>query len=243
MPWKACLMVVANVSQYELENIDGIKLASCAAGIKYSGRKDLSIIEISEGASISAVFTTNAFCAAPVTVAKAHLSSRDVNQKSYLLINSGNANAGTGQQGLNDANECCHLLAEHFSVETKQVLPFSTGVIGETLPMEKITSGLKYFSESGVGGSWFDVSNAILTTDTRPKTRSIQLKLSEQTISFTGIAKGSGMIKPDMATMLAYIATDAKIEQGLLDEMLVIAANDLLTVLVLMVILQQTMHL
>jgi glutamate N-acetyltransferase/amino-acid N-acetyltransferase len=218
-------MTVGELGLNELMVIDGVKLDCCAAGIKKSNRKDLSLIEICEGASISAVFTKNAFCAAPVTVAKNNLASRSRTQKSYLLINSGNANAGTGQQGLADAHQCCELISKHFEVDVSQTLPFSTGVIGQPLPMQKIASGLKYIAENGIAGTWNDVANAILTTDTRVKIVSKQITISGKTLNITGIAKGSGMIKPDMATMLAYIACDASIENSLLDEMLKTAAN------------------
>lgn len=171
------------------------------------------IIEVAEGASCAAVFTRNAFCAAPVQLAKKHLALRPPR---YLLINSGNANAGTGDQGMQDAHACCRVLAESVACQPDQVLPFSTGVIGESLPVERIHDALPAAIDNLSTGNWEAASRAILTTDTRPKLRSRHFEFEGVQVRLTGMAKGSGMICPDMATMLAYLATDLSISQALL---------------------------
>jgi glutamate N-acetyltransferase/amino-acid N-acetyltransferase len=205
----------------EAKAVSGISLAACSTGAKYKGRNDLCLIEVCENASVAAVFTTNAFCAAPVVVAKEHLSKRNEKEKTYLLINAGNANAGTGQQGLKSAKECCQFVSSVFSIDDSQVLPFSTGVIGEQLKLDNILSGVAALKENGLSEkSWKESGEAILTTDTRKKILSIQVEIEGKTVTLTGIAKGSGMIKPNMATMLAYIASDVKIEQRLLEKLL-----------------------
>ncbi|MEW8658024.1 MAG: bifunctional glutamate N-acetyltransferase/amino-acid acetyltransferase ArgJ [Candidatus Thiodiazotropha endolucinida] len=193
--------------------IPGIRLGTAAAGIKYPDRDDMVIIEVAEGASCAAVFTRNAFCAAPVQLAKKHLALRPPR---YLLINSGNANAGTGDQGMQDAHACCRGLAESVACQPDQVLPFSTGVIGESLPVERIHDALPAAIDNLSTGSWETASRAILTTDTRPKLRSRHFEFEGVQVRLTGMAKGSGMICPDMATMLAYLATDLSISQALL---------------------------
>ncbi|MEW8522115.1 MAG: bifunctional glutamate N-acetyltransferase/amino-acid acetyltransferase ArgJ [Candidatus Thiodiazotropha endolucinida] len=193
--------------------IPGIRLGTAAAGIKYPDRDDMVIIEVAEGASCAAVFTRNAFCAAPVQLAKEHLALRTPR---YLLINSGNANAGTGDQGMQDAHACCRGLAESVACQPDQVLPFSTGVIGESLPVERIHDALPAAIDNLSTGSWETASRAILTTDTRPKLRSRHFEFEGVQVRLTGMAKGSGMICPDMATMLAYLATDLSISQALL---------------------------
>lgn len=199
--------------------VPGVKLASAAAGIRYKGRDDLLLVELAEGSQCAAVFTRNAFCAAPVIVAKQHLAS---SRPRYLLINSGNANAGTGAPGVAAAQNSCGLLAQKAGCATEQVLPFSTGVIGEPLPVERIEAvldkAIKSLSEDG----WATAARTIMTTDTVPKGVSRVVDLAGQQVVITGIAKGSGMIRPDMATMLAYIATDASVDprslQACLDE-------------------------
>ncbi|MEW8314459.1 MAG: bifunctional glutamate N-acetyltransferase/amino-acid acetyltransferase ArgJ [Candidatus Thiodiazotropha endolucinida] len=193
--------------------ISGIRLGTAAAGIKYPDRDDMVVIEVAEGASCAAVFTRNAFCAAPVQLAKKHLALRPPR---YLLINSGNANAGTGDQGMQDAHACCRVLAETVACQPDQVLPFSTGVIGESLPVERIHDALPAAIDNLSTGSWETASRAILTTDTRPKLRSRHFEFEGVQVRLTGMAKGSGMICPDMATMLAYLATDLSISQALL---------------------------
>jgi glutamate N-acetyltransferase/amino-acid N-acetyltransferase len=198
--------------------VPGIRLAAVAAGIKYPDRDDLALIEITEGATAAAVFTRNAFCAAPVIVARNNLS-RGVPR--YLLINSGNANAGTGAQGVQDAETSCAVLAELTGCEVHRVLPFSTGVIGQPLPMERLIAALPTALDGLSEDGWPAAARAIMTTDTVPKLVSRSFEIDGQKAVVTGMAKGSGMICPDMATMLAYIATDLAVENDVLQAILV----------------------
>ncbi len=206
----------------ELLPISGLRLATTSAGIKTLERKDLVLMEMTKGTSVAGIFTQNAFCAAPVIIAKRHLK---IDQPSYFLINTGNANAGTGEQGITDALNCCEKVASTVGVETQQVLPFSTGVIGEPLPVGKILSAIpdmaSHLSEAG----WADAAEGILTTDTRPKGASQKFTIGTQQVTISGISKGSGMIRPDMATMLAYVATDAAVDEELLHRALCLAAE------------------
>jgi glutamate N-acetyltransferase/amino-acid N-acetyltransferase len=198
-------------------DVEGIRLAATAAGIRYRGRDDLLLIELADGGHCAAVFTRNAFCAAPVTVAREHLSKGAVR---YLLINSGNANAGTGAQGLQTAVETCRLLSDAAGCASEQVLPFSTGVIGEDLPLSPFVRAIPDLLEGLAADNWQAAAAAIMTTDTVPKLVSRTVELSQGTVTVTGIAKGAGMICPDMATMLAYVATDAAVPQSVLQQML-----------------------
>ena len=206
-------MAVGLTQDTELFPVDGIRLATGCAGIKQYQKDDLAIIELCDGARTAAVFTRNAFCAAPVIIARKHLQN---NQSRMFIINSGNANAGTGQQGIDDANACCKSLASLAGCSADQILPFSTGVIGEPLPVDKIQSVLPTMHGELSSSSWQQAACAIMTTDTAPKAISKKIEMAGETITITGIAKGSGMIRPDMATMLAYIATDAAVSQSLL---------------------------
>ncbi|MFK5914791.1 MAG: bifunctional glutamate N-acetyltransferase/amino-acid acetyltransferase ArgJ [Woeseiaceae bacterium] len=216
-------MVNENNIQFEKFNVPGIRLGIACAGIKKENHKDLVLIELSEGTTTAAVFTQNAFCAAPVTICKKHLSE---SSPKYLLVNTGNANAGTGEKGMEDANTCCGYVAETTGVSINEVLPFSTGVIGEYLPVEKFVLGIKNAFTNLSESNWHDAAHGILTTDTVAKGATQKITLSNnETITLSGIAKGSGMIRPDMATMLAYIATDAKIEKKLLQKCLMNAVN------------------
>jgi glutamate N-acetyltransferase/amino-acid N-acetyltransferase len=205
----------------ELHPVLGFKLGTTSAGIKSADRPDLVVMEIAEGSSVAALFTKNAFCAAPVTVCKERLARCTPR---YLVTNTGNANAGTGEQGLLDATQTCSALATLAGVEIDTILPFSTGVIGELLPIDKLLAGLpdafEQLSESG----WTDAAQGILTTDTRAKGSSTQFGF-DKPVTITGIAKGSGMIKPNMATMLAYVATDAAIDEELLHRALLLATE------------------
>tara|TARA_B100000787_G_scaffold104965_1_gene77833 strand:+ start:219 stop:1445 length:1227 start_codon:yes stop_codon:yes gene_type:complete len=201
----------------EILAIEGIRLATANAGIKKNGCSDLVLIEISKGSAVSTIYTQNAFCAAPVTIAKQH---QDEVTPRYLLVNSGNANAGTGQQGLKTAIACCEAIASQVNEITQAVLPFSTGVIGEQLPLDKIKAAMPKLVAALEAERWLEAAQGIMTTDTVAKAVSTQVKLAGKLITVTGIAKGSGMIRPDMATMLAYIATDAAIAQNILDLML-----------------------
>ncbi|PWV82981.1 bifunctional glutamate N-acetyltransferase/amino-acid acetyltransferase ArgJ [Halomonas sp. A11-A] len=213
-------MAVGNASFPEMPAIPGVRLGTAMAGIKKANRRDLVVIEAPAGARVAGTFTRNAFCAAPVTVAREHLASGQ--SARYLVINTGNANAGTGEVGLADARATCAELGRLAGVPGEAVLPFSTGVIGEPLPMERVLAGLPVaLANLGEeGASWRQAAEGILTTDTRVKGASVTLALGEATFTINGIAKGSGMIQPNMATMLAFVATDATLDQALLEEML-----------------------
>ena len=190
--------------------VAGVRLGTVEAGIRYPDRRDLVVIEIAEGSNAAAVFTRNAFCAAPVVVAREHLAQT---APRYLLINTGNANAATGAPGLADARQSCQALADLSGCAATQVLPFSTGVIGERLPLERLRGGLPRALAALDGAGWEPAAHGILTTDTRPKWASRRVEIDGRPVTVTGIAKGSGMICPDMATMLAFIATDAAVEK------------------------------
>jgi len=190
--------------------VAGFRLGTASAGIKKPGRKDLVVMEVAEGGVIGGVFTKNAFCAAPVQLAKAHIEVADTR---YLVTNTGNANAGTGDSGREDASAVCRAVGELSNVPVEAVLPFSTGVIGEPLPVNKILAALPAAFSALSESAWVEAAEGILTTDTRPKGASTQLTLAGKTVTITGISKGSGMIKPNMATMLAYVATDAVLDK------------------------------
>jgi len=166
------------------------------------------VFELAPGSRVAGLFTTNQFCAAPVTLSRRHLAEK---APRYLLINTGNANAGTGERGMNDALACCEALAQQAGVSASEVLPFSTGVIGEPLPVQKIVSALPDALASTADNRWAEAANGIMTTDTRPKGESAQVDLGSHTVTISGISKGAGMIRPNMATMLGFIATDALI--------------------------------
>jgi glutamate N-acetyltransferase/amino-acid N-acetyltransferase len=201
--------------------ISGVQLGTTNAGIKQTVRDDLLVFQFVETATCAAVFTQNAFCAAPVHVAKAHLA----HSPRWLLINSGNANAGTGEQGMIDAQQTCQDLAQITGGKMQQVLPFSTGVIGQPLPVEKIISALPHALANLDEHNWAQAANAIMTTDTFPKGISKVITLDGENVTINGISKGAGMIQPNMATMLSFIATDAKISQPLLQQCLAMAAE------------------
>ena len=207
----------------ELLPVPGVQLGTAEAGIRRAARKDVLVIQLAEGATVAGVFTLNRFCAAPVTVAKEHLAAaRGVRA---LVVNTGNANAGTGEAGLVAARATCGAVAKLLGCAPEQVLPYSTGVILEPLPVEKIIAGLPQAVEGLKADNWFDAAHAIMTTDIVAKAISRQLSIGGKTITITGIAKGSGMIHPNMATMLGYIATDAAIAQPLLQQMVKQAAD------------------
>ena len=184
------------------------------AGIKKPGRKDLLVIRVAPGSAVAGVFTQNTFCAAPVLLARKHLK----NEVRALVVNTGNANAGTGEDGVRRARAVCEALAGHLGCDEDQILPFSTGVIMEPLPAERIVSALPKALLNK--GDWLSAAEAIMTTDTVPKAFSKKVKLSKGQACVTGIAKGAGMIRPDMATMLGFIATDAKVSRRNLQDML-----------------------
>jgi len=207
----------------QLLPVAGVFLGVTEAGIKRENRKDLLVMQLSEGARVAGVFTRNRFCAAPVIVAREHLAAG--HSIRALLVNTGNANAGTGEQGMQDARTTCAALAGLLGCKATQILPFSTGVIMEPLPVGKIAAGLPGCVANMRADNWFDAAHAIMTTDIVAKAISKQVTIAGATITVTGIAKGSGMIHPNMATMLGYIATDAKIAQPLLQQMVGAAAN------------------
>ena len=209
-------MAVGDVTFPTMHPVAGFALGTTEAGVRYPDRRDLVVMECAAGSTIGAVFTQNAFCAAPVSLCKAHLAQH---APCYMVTNTGNANAGTGPQGQRDAEAVCGALAQLTQVQPTEILPFSTGVIGEPLPLEPIIQGLPDAIASLSEMGWEDAANGIMTTDTVIKGASQQLEVGGRSVTITGIAKGSGMIHPDMATMLAYIATDAVIEQDLLQEM------------------------
>lgn len=210
-------MPVGGTSPLELKAISGVRIGTASAGISQTHRDDLTLFELGEQTRVAAVFTKNKFCAAPVTLAKKHLS---LTTPRYLLINSGNANAGLGDAGIQAAQLCCNKLAKAVGFKETQVLPFSTGVIGEPLPVEKLMGGLQTAVDTLSEKNWSKAAQAIMTTDTCEKGCSRSINLEGVEVTVTGIAKGSGMIKPDMATMLSYIATDMPISKALLEQML-----------------------
>ncbi len=203
--------------------VAGVRLGTARAGIKYPDRRDLVVVELAAETQAAAVFTRNAFCAAPVTVARTHLAAASPR---YLVINTGNANAGTGRQGLADAEASCRSLAERTGCRSEEVLPFSTGVIGEPLPLFRLVTGLPEALATLRPDGWADAAAGIMTTDTRPKWASRRLTLAGREATITGIAKGAGMIRPDMATMLVFVATDAAVDPALLREILREAVAD-----------------
>ncbi|MGA8863336.1 MAG: bifunctional glutamate N-acetyltransferase/amino-acid acetyltransferase ArgJ [Gallionella sp.] len=210
----------------QLLPIAGVTLGIAAANIKRENRKDLLVMQLGEGARVAGVFTRNRFCAAPVIVAREHLAqAATAGGIRALLVNTGNANAGTGEQGMRDARTTCAALAGLLGCKATQILPFSTGVIMEPLPVAKIAAGLPAAVANMRADNWFDAAQAIMTTDIVAKAVSKQVSIDGVTITITGIAKGSGMIHPNMATMLGYIATDAAIAQPLLQTMVGEAAN------------------
>jgi glutamate N-acetyltransferase/amino-acid N-acetyltransferase len=207
----------------ELLPVAGVALGIAEANIKSEKRKDLLVMQLCEGARVAGVFTRNRFCAAPVIVAREHLLRPDGIRA--LLVNTGNANAGTGDQGLRDARTSCAALAGLLGCKASQILPFSTGVIMEHLPVAKIAAGLPGAVTNMRSDNWFDAAQAIMTTDIVAKAVSKQVTIDGATVTITGIAKGSGMIHPNMSTMLGYIATDAAIAQPLLHAMASETAN------------------
>src|SRR3989338_3780466 len=205
-----------------LPPVPGIRLGTAAAGIRKQGRRDLVVIECAPGTKAAAVFTQNRFCAAPVIVAREHLAK---SAPCALLINTGCANAGTGAPGIEDARACCAALARELGCTPHEILPFSTGVIGERLPLERVVAGIPGCLAGLGADGWPDAAAGIMTTDTVPKGASRQFKLGGKTVTVTGIAKGAGMIRPDMATMLAFVATDAAVSPDVLQAVLADAAR------------------
>lgn len=207
----------------DLLPVSGVQLGFAQAHIRKPNRKDVLVMTLPEGSSVAGVFTLNRFCAAPVTVCKDHLEKNKGIRA--LLVNTGCANAGTGQQGLDDAHASCIAVAQELNISPEQVLPFSTGVILETLPMERLLAGIPNAVANLQTDSWLNAAEAIMTTDIVAKGTSRTLSIEGKTVTITGISKGSGMIHPNMATMLGYIATDAAISQSALDKMIQHAVN------------------
>jgi len=207
----------------DLHPVPGVKLGITMAGVRKANRRDLTVITLDEGSAVAGVFTKNRFCAAPVQVCREHLAANsDIRA---LLINTGNANAGTGEDGLIRARQSCIALARYLNLAPEQVLPFSTGVIMETLPVDRIQAGMSAAIADAKSDNWAVAAEGIMTTDTLPKAASKQIQLGGATVTIPGISKGAGMIKPNMATMLGFLATDAKIKPELLQALVTEAAD------------------
>lgn len=207
----------------DLHPVPGVKLGITMAGVRKANRRDLTVITLEPGSAVAGLFTKNRYCAAPVQLCREHLAANaDIRA---LVINTGNANAGTGEDGLVRARQTCIAMARLLNVSPEQVLPFSTGVIMETLPVERIEAGLPAALADAKADNWAVAAEGIMTTDTLPKGASKQVQIGGQTVTITGISKGAGMIKPNMATMLGYLATDANIAPALLQPLVTEAAN------------------
>jgi glutamate N-acetyltransferase/amino-acid N-acetyltransferase len=200
----------------DLHPVRGLRIGVAQAGIRKANRKDLTVVLLDEGASVGGVFTQNRFCAAPVQVCREHLAAGSIRA---LVINTGNANAGTGEEGLKRARRMCEALASQLKVDARQVLPFSTGVIMEPLPIERIEAGLPAAVADASEKHWLRAAEGIMTTDTLPKAFSRQLEVGGETITITGVSKGAGMIRPNMATMLGFLATDARIAPAVMQQL------------------------
>jgi glutamate N-acetyltransferase/amino-acid N-acetyltransferase len=198
----------------DLNAVQGVRLGVAEAGIRKANRRDLTVIELAAASRVAGVFTKNRFCAAPVQLCKAHIPGGAIRA---LVINTGVANAGTGEPGLANAQATCAAVAQQMGLRTEQVLPFSTGVILEPLPVDRLVAGLPKAIADLRADGWFDAAHAIMTTDTLAKAVSKQVQIGGKTVTLTGISKGAGMIKPNMATMLGFLACDAAVSQALLD--------------------------
>ena len=227
----------------QLRSIAGVDIAYAEAGIRKTGRKDLLVLRFATGTEVAGVFTLNRFCAAPVTVCREHLGAAKAAANSVanatgvalgksagdgiraLIVNTGNANAGTGEPGLANARSTCTTLARELGINAAQVLPFSTGVIMEPLPMDRLLAGIPKAVAALGKANWLDAAQSIMTTDTQPKAASRQVDIGGKPVTLTGIAKGAGMIRPNMATLLSFIATDAKVSRHVLDAMTQKAAD------------------
>ena len=207
-----------------LHPVPGVKLGIAMAGVRKANRRDVTVVTLDEGSQVAGVFTRNRFCAAPVQLCRQHLEA-DTGARA-ILINTGNANAGTGDDGLVRAFSTCVALARHLEVAPEQVLPFSTGVIMETLPNDRIEAALPAALADLRADHWAQAAEAIMTTDTLPKAASRQVQIEGKTVTITGISKGAGMIRPNMATMLGFVATDAVIAPALMQRLVREAADD-----------------
>jgi glutamate N-acetyltransferase / amino-acid N-acetyltransferase len=207
----------------DLHPVPGVRLGVTMAGVRKANRRDVTVIALDEGAQVAGVFTRNRFCAAPVQLCRKHLAAHSGTRA--LLINTGNANAGTGEDGLARAMSTCTALSREMGVAPEQVLPFSTGVIMETLPNERIEAALPAALADLAADHWAQAAEAIMTTDTLPKAASMQVQVGGRTVTVTGISKGAGMVKPNMATMLGFVATDAVISPHLMQALVHEAAD------------------
>lgn len=207
----------------DLHPVAGVQLGTTMAGVRKANRRDLTVVLLAPGSSVAGVFTKNRFCAAPVQICRDHLAAGPA--KRAIVINTGNANAGTGDDGLVRARSVCIALAQALDVSPEEVLPFSTGVIMETLPSERILAGLPAALADAQPDHWADAAAGIMTTDTLPKAASKQVVIGGKTVTVTGISKGAGMIRPNMATMLGFVATDAAIDPALLQPLVTEAAD------------------
>jgi glutamate N-acetyltransferase/amino-acid N-acetyltransferase len=216
-----------SIDPTQLHPVAGVTLGWAEANIRKPNRKDVLVISVDEGATVAGVFTSNRFCAAPVTVCREHLEHARAGGKGIraLVVNTGNANAGTGEPGLAIARETCVELARLADISPEQVLPFSTGVILEPLPLDRLKAGLPAALANRQAAHWYDAAQAIMTTDTLPKAVSRQVTIDGHTVTLTGISKGAGMIKPNMATMLGFLAFDANVSQPVLDELVKYVAD------------------
>jgi len=203
--------------------VPGVELGIAMAGVRKANRRDLTVVTIAAGATVAGVFTANRFCAAPVQLCRSHLAV--TSSPRAIVINTGNANAGTGEDGLARARATCVALAGHLQVTPEQVLPFSTGVIMESLPVDRVVAGMPAALADLRADHWGEASEAIMTTDTLPKAASRQISLGGRTVTITGISKGAGMIRPNMATMLGFVATDAVIAPALVQALVKDAAD------------------
>ncbi|WP_417221151.1 bifunctional glutamate N-acetyltransferase/amino-acid acetyltransferase ArgJ [Achromobacter spanius] len=210
-------------SESEIFPVAGVEIGVTEAGIRKANRRDLTVFRLAEGTSVAGVFTRNRFCAAPVQVCQAHLAAGG--PISALVINTGNANAGTGEEGLKKARDTCDALGKLLGVPAAQILPFSTGVILEPLPLDRLVAGLPGAIANLGADHWSSAAHGIMTTDTLPKISSAKVQIDGKTVTFTGISKGAGMIRPNMATMLSFLATDAGIAQPLLRKLAVEIAD------------------
>lgn len=215
-------MAVGNLDMPVMHPVKGVRIGITEAAIRYKNRRDLTVFEVAEGATVSAVFTQNSYCAAPVLLCREYLTKASPR---YLLINTGNANAGTGTVGMENARASTEALAALTGVAPEFVLPFSTGVIGEHLPVDRLSAALPAALAALNDNAWEDAARGIMTTDTRPKGASEQFTVNGTTYTVTGISKGAGMIRPNMATMLGYVATDAAVSQSVLDSLIKSAVN------------------
>ena len=204
--------------------VPGVELGIAMAGVRKANRRDLTVVTIAEGSTVAGVFTANRFCAAPVQLCRTHLAASA--SPRAIVINTGNANAGTGEDGLARARATCAALATHLKVAPEQVLPFSTGVIMESLPVDRIVAGMPAALADLRADHWAEAAEAIMTTDTLPKAASQQISIGGKTVTITGISKGAGMIRPNMATMLGFVATDAVITPALVQALVKDAADE-----------------